>query len=178
MRIAFVDPHINYTIDTPYKEPIGGSQSSVCYLAELLAKRGHKVTLWNGIQRSTKSRGVICLPLKKVKSNIAREQDVIVVINQAAVGIRIREHIHNSKLIFWTQHDTNQKAVQVLKRKMHLNSFDSFVFVSNWQKNKYKKVFNIGESKTNVLRNAVGPSYNKLFKNKKILKHKKRKLLA
>ena len=46
MRIAFVHRTINdYTVETPYKRGIGGTESALCYLSVELAKRGHSVSL-------------------------------------------------------------------------------------------------------------------------------------
>ena len=39
MRIAFLDTNeLDYTADTPYRQPLGGSQSAICYLAAELAQ--------------------------------------------------------------------------------------------------------------------------------------------
>jgi len=44
MNIAFVNFHtLIFDTDTPYQKPLGGSESAMCYLAEHLAKLGHKV---------------------------------------------------------------------------------------------------------------------------------------
>lgn len=64
MKIAFADPiACDYTIETPYQQPLGGSQSALCYLAEELASQGHEVFLLNNSKTPRISRGVVCLPL-------------------------------------------------------------------------------------------------------------------
>ena len=46
MKIALADfGPFSYTIDTAYSEPLGGIESSVCYLAEELAAGGHEVSV-------------------------------------------------------------------------------------------------------------------------------------
>ena len=56
MKLAFVDFHpAAYTSDTPYAEPLGGTQSAVAYLAAALARRGHEVTVINAVAAPVKS---------------------------------------------------------------------------------------------------------------------------
>ena len=59
MRIAFVDPILwDFTVDTPYERPLGGSHSAMCYLASELARGGHGVSLVNGASAPGAYRGV------------------------------------------------------------------------------------------------------------------------
>jgi hypothetical protein len=45
MRIAFLDTTYQYTTDTPYKSPLGGSQSALWYLAVEWTRLGHAITI-------------------------------------------------------------------------------------------------------------------------------------
>ena len=48
MKIGFFDTiGWDYDIETPYRQPLGGSQSALCYLAVALAATGHEVWLYN-----------------------------------------------------------------------------------------------------------------------------------
>ena len=48
MRIAFLDVvDYDYTPEMVYEQPLGGSSSAVCYLAEELVKQGQEVFLLN-----------------------------------------------------------------------------------------------------------------------------------
>ncbi|MEG4007423.1 hypothetical protein QUA41_16185 [Microcoleus sp. Pol11C1] len=48
MKIGFLDTYTwDYNIETPYREPLGGTQSAICYLAEALAAQGNEVFLLN-----------------------------------------------------------------------------------------------------------------------------------
>jgi hypothetical protein len=59
MHIVFIDPAgMQYTVETPYERPLGGSQSAVCYLAIELARLGHSVTVLNGNATTSEGRGV------------------------------------------------------------------------------------------------------------------------
>ena len=59
MHILFIDPsRLQYTVDTPYERPLGGSQSSLCYLAAELVELGHSITIVNAATTQAESRGV------------------------------------------------------------------------------------------------------------------------
>ena len=47
-----------YTVDSPYEMPMGGSQSAMCYLWKELALRGHEMTLANDLPDERWASGV------------------------------------------------------------------------------------------------------------------------
>ncbi len=64
MKIAFADPiACDYTIETTDQQPLGGSRSALCCLAEELASQGYEVFWLNHSKTPRISRGVVCLPL-------------------------------------------------------------------------------------------------------------------
>ena len=56
--------------------------------------------------------------------------------------------------IYWNQLSYDQEAVQFLNTPHNINNFDHFVFVSHWQAEQFRKIFNIPGFKTNVIKNA------------------------
>lgn len=59
MRIVFIDTtYWQYTVETPYERPLGGSQSALCYLATELARLGHSITILNGNVTASEDRDV------------------------------------------------------------------------------------------------------------------------
>src|SRR5262245_59944940 len=59
MRVTFIDPPLwDYDCDTPLREPLGCTQSGVCYLTAELAARGVSVSVVNGVARPREVRGV------------------------------------------------------------------------------------------------------------------------
>src|SRR5437016_6128048 len=63
LRIAFVSfAPFEFDGNTPYKEPLGGSESALCYLTEELTKLQHYVTVFNGNKHPRVVRGVKWLP--------------------------------------------------------------------------------------------------------------------
>jgi glycosyltransferase involved in cell wall biosynthesis len=60
----------------------------------------------------------------------------------------------SKKTIYWNQLSYDQKAVQFLKDPQYIDQIDHFVFVSHWQAEKFRQLYNIPGFKTHVLKNA------------------------
>lgn len=58
------------------------------------------------------------------------------------------------KLIYWNQLSYDQQIVQFLNDVESINKIDHFVFVSHWQSEQFRKLFNIPGYKTSVIKNA------------------------
>ena len=52
MKIAIIDSGWEYTLDTPYVNPLGGTQSAICYFLEEMALLGNECYLFNKSFRS------------------------------------------------------------------------------------------------------------------------------
>ena len=91
MRLLFIDPtRMQYTTDTPYERPLGGSQSALCYLSEELVRRGHSVTVLNGATSETESNGVRIANMSALSlPGFSAHFDVGIVLN-AAIAHELR----------------------------------------------------------------------------------------
>lgn len=165
MKIGFVNfTPIIYNVETPYHEPLGGSESALCYLAEALSKRKHKVTLFGRLPNTFTLRGVKHEPAKKLQNAKAFDLDFLIIQNTPEFGIKLKALLDNkTKLIFWTEHATDQPAVLSLLNPSYWQVFDSLVFISNWQMENYIQTFKIHRNKCIILRNAISPAFEKLF---------------
>jgi len=65
------------------------------------------------------------------------------------------------KNILWLHHFVNMSEVQNIKSKDYFNKIDYFVFNSHWNYEKYRYKFNIPESQSIVLPNAIEEIDNK-----------------
>ena len=136
MRIAFMDliPW-DYRIESAYQIPLGGSQSSLCYLAEQLAGQGHEVFLLNNTPSKGLSRGVMCLPLQQISRQLLQSFDVVVEFNGTFIGRQIKPGLATKALlILWTQHAHDQPAVAPLCEPAVCSVYDYIIFISEWQK--------------------------------------------
>ena len=156
MRIAFLDPvGWDYDIDTPLTQPLGGSQSALCYLAAEFAALGHDVTLINHIATRRESQGVVCLPWSEATNMDLNQADVVIVSN-AGKGSRLRMDSVRAPLVLWTGHPHTQRAVQRLQNAEERDAWTGFAFVSSWQCENYVKSFAIPPQRVRVLHNGIG----------------------
>jgi len=166
MRLVFLDPiHWDYTIQTVYDRPLGGSQSALCYLAEALARRGHEVVLLNHTTRPGVQRGVSCMNLSSPPAVIrALSPDVCIVLNGVLAPDSVRKLIgENVLLFFWAQNGHDQPASQDLNNPAVCCGYDGFILVSRWQQAQYLSHFPIDPNKTIVQENAVAPCFEGMY---------------
>lgn len=167
MRLLFLDPiDWDYTVETVYQQPLGGSQSALCYLAEALARRGHQVTLLSHTRHPGLYRGVSCLALPTLTAEVVRSlaPDVCIVLNMPLAPQSLRELLGSRPLlVFWTQHATDQPQVRELASPAVAEGYDGVVFVSHWQSAQYLGAFRLRPEQTVVLRNAIAPAFENLF---------------
>ena len=65
--------------------------------------------------------------------------------------------------IYWNQLSYDQSAVQFLQEPKYIKQINHFVFVSHWQSEMFRKIFNIFGYKTSVIKNAcigISPKTN------------------
>ncbi len=165
MRLVFADfVAWDYTVDSAYERPLGGSQSAFCYLAEQMAVRGHEVYLVNNTSRETVARGVQCLPLATLSPDFWTAADGVVLLNSPKPGLTLRPLLRSeTPLVLWTQHAHDQPAVQPLGRAGVRDVFTGFAFVSDWQRTGYEQKLGIDPAKARVMRNAISPSFRGQF---------------
>jgi glycosyltransferase involved in cell wall biosynthesis len=165
VQIAFVDfVPWDYTIQTAYDKPLGGSQSALCYLAEELAARGHEVQLINNAALPGVSRGVVSLPISKASGDVWKRFDAVVLLNSVKPGLSIRPMLRaDARLIAWIQHAHEQPAVQPLARDEVRRVFDGFALLSDWQRGSFERSFSLDPQRIRVMRNAIGPAFRDLF---------------
>jgi glycosyltransferase involved in cell wall biosynthesis len=161
MRICFLDPtNFDYTIETPLHEPLGGSQSGLCYLAHELQRLGHAVTVINGTSKPGVHNGVAFVSHKAgLFAESLNQQDAVIVLN-STMGLRLREELGiQTPLVLWTGHAIDQPAVRRLNGIRDQAAFAGFAFVSQWQRDQMIAHFSLPREKCHVLRNAAAPPF-------------------
>jgi protein O-GlcNAc transferase len=183
-RIVFIDPSTSdYAVDTPYHQPLGGTQSAICYLAEQLAPQGYQVYLLSRNSRPRIVREVTCLALPERMDNLL---DLVrwlavdtVVVSNAALPPMLAALRQRSRLLLWTQHAHDQPGISDLSKPAFRDLWDAFIFVSGWQQEQYLAHFGLEPGRCHVLPNAVSPAFANLFAgDEPILPHKRPYTLA
>ena len=161
MRIAFVDfARWNYTVESPLRQPLGGSQTALCWLAIELVQQGHDVFVVNGAPSASVVRGVYHAPLASLTPSLVGSFEAVVVLNAVKQAEPLRSHVApRTPLILWTQHAADQPAVQPLAALPYRQLFDAIAFVSQWQRDEYAGAFGIDLARAAVLRNAAAPAF-------------------
>jgi glycosyltransferase involved in cell wall biosynthesis len=165
MRIAFLDRiPWDYRVDTPDLRPLGGSQSALCHLARALARRGHAVRVVTMTTAPARIEGVDCRPLSE-GFGVFAGLDAAIVLNdpdpQVAQGLR-QAMGPEALVVLWTQHDVDQPAMAAFADPGARRLWDRVVFVSDWQRNAYRRVFGPGPPDI-VIGNAIAPAFETLF---------------
>ena len=167
LRLAFFEPaNWDYVIDTPRSRPLGGSQSSLCYLAEELAKLGHDVTLLNQTKTPRRSRGVNCFNFTQIPITECSYFDAIIVLNVSLQHLagQIRNGTQGrTRIILWCQHNADQPGVKDLADPAAHDAWDAFVHVSEWQAEGYRQAFGVKPERTTIIGNAISPVFENLY---------------
>lgn len=160
MNIAFLDFYPSaYICATPAREPLGGSQSATAYLTAALAKRGHRITVFNAVNSSIQSESVEFVPLAKVSGGYLNAFDVVIVVS-VAIGRELRTSGVSRPIFLWCHHDTNQPAVQTLRNPDERVAWNGFAMLTRWQAKRYAENLGISQSSQRILGNAAAPAFH------------------
>lgn len=166
MKFVFLDNiDIDYTVDTPYRVPLGGSQSALCYLAEALAAQGHEVFVVNHTTVEGLVRGVHMYSFNgDFVSAFAPPPDAAIILNRTGWGAQIKPVLEaGTRLVLWMQHADDQPGAQALKDAAERGYYDGFAFVSDWQRRRFVDGFGVDATRAGVMRNAIGARFEGMF---------------
>jgi glycosyltransferase involved in cell wall biosynthesis len=166
VRIIFVDDIAwDYTIDSAYGRPLGGSQSALCYLAEELARQGHAVALVNNTTTPGQSRGVEMWSLAGDWAAAFRPPpDAVVVLNSTDWGVRLRPLVgRQARIVLWLSLAHDQEMLFGLRDQAVRAAHDAYAFLSDWQADAFHRAFGTELERSAVLRYGVGPRFAGLF---------------
>jgi hypothetical protein len=164
MKIVFCDPAgWDYDVTTPRNTPLGGSQSLLCYLAVELARRGHHITLANGVARPLEVQGVHCVPLNPAVYELPC--DALVLLNgPAEMAMLLRTKIPSAtRIALWAHHSFDQPAMEALGDPSVRDAWDAVICISQWQRTEFVARFGLDPSRVWLLRNAIAPMFADMF---------------
>ena len=156
MKVLIIDlMGLAYDTTTPFKSPMGGTQSAVSYLSKELAELGNQVMVINGVPEPRETDGVqfTCLPCP---TDVLNSYDVIILV-AAAIGQTFRQLGVTRPIILWCHHAPDQSAVQALTSPEERACFQGYAMVSHWQAMGYISAFGLPAQDVRILRNAASP---------------------
>lgn len=162
-NIAFyADTKTPFDTSTPYHQPLGGSESALCYLASELSTLGHNITLYNNFPRPRTLNNITHLPIRDLAKHVT-DHHFLTFLNKPSAATPYQRFRKHTKFLLWTQHQTNQPATTPLAQASNQDLFSAFIFVSHWQQEQYVSHYNISRDKCHILRNAASPFFANLF---------------
>jgi glycosyltransferase involved in cell wall biosynthesis len=168
MKILFVNlSGLCFTVATPDTEPLGGTESSLCYLARHLAQRGHEVSVVTRAPPDTPDRimGIRHVaPPVLLNADFIRANgfDAIIVNNRPLAGPPLRDMAPGAFLLLWNHVVPDQPVMRDLAQNMIHNSFDGIVYVSRWQQQITEQTFGFKRPAA-VIGNGFAPAFENLF---------------
>ena len=160
MRIVFIHRTlVDYTVETPYRQALGGTEAGLCYLSVELAKLGHSVVVVANTSQPGCYMGVECLNYKMaLTKDLFDGADAVVVANEA-FGAKLRELGVTKPLVMWAGHAADQRSMEPLEFLRERKAWTGFAFVSQWQLEQYAQVFWVPRERARVMRNAIAPAF-------------------
>jgi hypothetical protein len=161
MKLLFINgSRLRFTVETPAREPLAGSESAAAYLALALGTRGHDVTLMANLPEGAAGMigGVRHVPLAEAQNRDFFTQgfDAVITLSAPQAMAHMRRMAPDSRHIAWL-HLPPTPAVRELVNR-HADAMDWCVFVSQTQA---RAVGFTG--RTCVIGNAIAPAFENLF---------------
>lgn len=166
MKILFICfSGLKFTVDTPDKEPLGGTESAVCYLARAFAQRGHEVRLMSAIPEDLPESilGVQHLAMNDKLENY--EPDIVIVPSAPSAVPGIQKAFPKAEVILWNHMRPDQPAMQGYFDPAVQAELKHVVFVSNIQKLAFAALNQPTTHQTTVIYNGIGPRFQNMFES-------------
>ena len=166
LKIALIDSGWEYNVTTPYKSPLGGTQSAICYFLEELKLRNHDIYLFNKRSNIDTINNIPHIPANQYLNYITSNKlnfDIIIVSCLVHDLFQIKNTLNNPNTLYclWTGHDIDQNASKILKDTKAREMVDLYIFVSEWQRRRYIQTYEINYNKTIIMRNGIGKPFEK-----------------
>jgi len=152
-KILFVD-YSEWGYNTINERPLGGTESAIYNLSKIIA---NKYSVY--VMTKMKTPNVVHPNLQYLPTNEELVKsicpDIIVFQGICPIARTFFTDINsNIQLWNWLHHDI---SVQFIKPDVINYPFDKYIFVSNWQKNRFIQLFKLQHNKCVTLPNGISP---------------------
>lgn len=152
--IKFIDNGVNWNYNTINERSLRGTENAIYQLANIL-QINNNVSIYtkNGIKIKDNN-----INYDKVTNFINNNKSEIFVF-QGIVPFNLNKII-NKKIFMWIQHDITVECIKNTYSKLqNFNKYIyKYIFVSNWQKNRYIQYYKLNSNKCFVIQNGISPS--------------------
>ena len=159
MKLLFANHQpTRFTVETPAREPLGGTESCMAWLTRQLAANGHDITLMTHLPAGTPEwlLGVRHLPVERMADAALTGFDAVITVGSLELAAPLRSAIPNARHIAWLHALPDQPGMKLLPAAAPF--LDHVVFVSEWQR---RAVRHPGPSQ--VIGNGIAPAFENLF---------------
>lgn len=152
-KILFID-YSEWGYNTINERPLGGTESAIYNLSKILANKYTVSVMTRAPATMLIHSHLQYLPLREdLIHNIC--PDIIVFQGMSPIARTFFTDINpNIRLWNWIHHDI---SVEFIKPEVINYPFDKYIFVSNWQKNRYIQQFKLQHNKCVTLPNGISP---------------------
>ena len=153
--LAVIDLHAGaYDDESILHYPAAGTRSAVIETCLCLARQ-IDTTLFNGVAYDRSAGRLRLRPNRRVAAAELAATDWLVFVSSVQPELleRIPIRTGRPRLALWAHHDIDQPAVRSLTKPSVLRQISKFLFVSEWQRDRYCSQFSIDESATVVIGN-------------------------
>lgn len=169
MKILFLClSTLKFDIDTPFNEPLGGTESAISYLAPELVKLKHEVTVMANTTEKI-IRGVMHRPI--CEDLASSDPDVVIVTSAPQALPGIKKMAPRAKIVLWNHMRPDQPAMLHMFKTDVLKSLDRIVYVSESQRESFvaarppEQPLPLSGAHTTVIGNAIAPCFENMFKD-------------
>lgn len=168
MKILFINlSSVKFTVITPDHEPLGGSESCVCYLARQFQQNSHDVSLVSRLPDDTPPiiNGIRHYSLETIKHpSFFKDNffDVILVCNAPSISPILKALTPRSRILLWNHVLPDQPSMKDLGNHEIMAALDAIIYVSEWQKEETESQLKI-KKKSYVVGNGLTPAFENMF---------------
>lgn len=141
---------LRFDILTPFHQPLGGTESAICYLAAALRLRNHDVDI----------------ATNKIPDD-DKMYDVVIVASAPAHVDSVRAKYKDAKIVLWNHMTPDQEPMKRFHEQR--GKFDECVYVSAGQRDSFTKLdpirFDSTVSDGPVIGNAISPFFENMYKD-------------
>ena len=162
MKLLFVNNQpVRFNVETPAREPLGGTESAIAYLARQLAANGQDVAILAELPPGTPERlgGVRHFPAALAGDPgffAAEDFDAVIAVAAPMLARQLRAAAPRALHIAWLHALPDQPGMKPLAEMTPF--IDCAVFVSEWQRRAVRFA-----GAAHVIGNGIAPAFENLF---------------